>query len=204
MKAPIATAIAIAFGLIVVIGYFLQPMLDPILKFLLDWAVILAAIATLVGLINMQFSHWSKLQSRQKGAFYSALTILAFLLTIGLGIWLKPTSPGFIKIINAVQIPVEASLMGLVAISLAYASLFFLRQRKINILSVTFMVSVLIFLILNLGFIFSADIPILKDLALALNRLPVAGARGILLGIVLGSLMTGLRILIGADRPYGG
>ena len=34
--------------------------------------------------------------------------------------------------------------------------------------------------------------------------LPVAGARGILLGIALGSLTAGLRILMGADRPYSG
>jgi DNA-binding beta-propeller fold protein YncE len=31
-----------------------------------------------------------------------------------------------------------------------------------------------------------------------------AGARGILLGMALGILTTGLRILFGADRPYGG
>jgi hypothetical protein len=36
------------------------------------------------------------------------------------------------------------------------------------------------------------------------NRLPIAGARGILLGIALGSVTTGLRILLGADRPYSG
>jgi hypothetical protein len=32
----------------------------------------------------------------------------------------------------------------------------------------------------------------------------MAGARGILLGVALGTVATGLRILIGADRPYGG
>ena len=30
------------------------------------------------------------------------------------------------------------------------------------------------------------------------------GARGILIGVALGTLTTGLRILFGADRPYGG
>jgi hypothetical protein len=38
----------------------------------------------------------------------------------------------------------------------------------------------------------------------AIRLLPVAGGRGILLGIALGSLMAGLRILFGADRPYSG
>jgi len=31
-----------------------------------------------------------------------------------------------------------------------------------------------------------------------------AGARGILIGIALGALTTGLRVLFGVDRPYGG
>jgi hypothetical protein len=30
------------------------------------------------------------------------------------------------------------------------------------------------------------------------------GARGILIGVALGALTTGLRVLFGADRPYGG
>jgi hypothetical protein len=30
------------------------------------------------------------------------------------------------------------------------------------------------------------------------------GARGLLLGISLGALLTGLRVIFGVDRPYGG
>jgi hypothetical protein len=30
------------------------------------------------------------------------------------------------------------------------------------------------------------------------------GARGLLLGIALGALLTGLRVIFGVDRPYGG
>jgi hypothetical protein len=37
-----------------------------------------------------------------------------------------------------------------------------------------------------------------------LRLLPLAGARGLLLGIGLASLTAGLRILFGADRPYDG
>jgi len=29
------------------------------------------------------------------------------------------------------------------------------------------------------------------------------GARGILLGVALGSIVTGLRVLLAVDRPYG-
>jgi hypothetical protein len=32
----------------------------------------------------------------------------------------------------------------------------------------------------------------------------LGGARGILIGVSLGILTTGLRVLFGTDRPYGG
>jgi hypothetical protein len=32
----------------------------------------------------------------------------------------------------------------------------------------------------------------------------LGGARGILIGVALGTLMTGLRVLFAIDRPYGG
>ncbi|MFC2064392.1 hypothetical protein ACFLXB_04775, partial [Chloroflexota bacterium] len=34
--------------------------------------------------------------------------------------------------------------------------------------------------------------------------LAASGARGIILGVALGTLTMGLRILFGAERPYGG
>jgi hypothetical protein len=34
--------------------------------------------------------------------------------------------------------------------------------------------------------------------------LALGGARGILIGVALGTLTTGLRVLFGIDRPYGG
>jgi hypothetical protein len=34
--------------------------------------------------------------------------------------------------------------------------------------------------------------------------LALGGARGILIGVALGALTTGLRVLFGVDRPYGG
>ena len=34
--------------------------------------------------------------------------------------------------------------------------------------------------------------------------LAAGGARGILIGVALGTITTGLRILMGFDRPYGG
>jgi hypothetical protein len=204
MKSPFSTAIAIAFGLVVLAGYFLQPLLQNLMDVLLGWAVILAAVAGLVGILNLVIVHWNKVRTGQKNYIYSIVTVLAFIFTIVVGIFLKPSDARFTQVVTSIMLPVEASLMALLAVTLAYASIRLLHQRGANLLSISFAISALAFILLNLGFLSAANGPLLNDLVLALNRLPVAGARGILLGVALGSLMAGLRILIGTDRPYGG
>jgi hypothetical protein len=44
------------------------------------------------------------------------------------------------------------------------------------------------------------QLPVIKDWVLDVPAL--AGARGILLGVALGTAATGLRVLLGLDRPY--
>jgi hypothetical protein len=205
MKSPLATSIAIAFGLIVLVGYFLQStLMNQLVNIFVSWAVILGAVATLVGILNLMLVHWNKIRSGQKGYVYSMVTILAFIFTVVIGIILKPSNAQFTQVVTSVMLPIEASLMALLAVTLAYASIRLLRQRGINLLSITFVISVLVFLVLNLGLLSLPDHQLMTDLVLALNRIPVAGARGLILGIALGSLTAGLRILIGTDRPYGG
>jgi hypothetical protein len=206
MKAPFATAIAIAVGLVVLAGYFLRPMLDPLLTVLMQWAIILAGVATLVGIVNLLSVHWKKVSTRKTGAIYSAVAILAFLVTLLVGIVLTPSNPQFKAVVTSIQLPVEASLMAILVVTLAYASLRLLNRRSINLLSASFVISAFVFLLLNLGFItsFFENVPLLKDLVTGINQLPVGGTRGILIGVALGTLATGLRIILGGDRPYGG
>ena len=206
MKAPFATAVAIAVGLIVLAGYFLRPVLDPLLTVLLQWAIVLAGVATLVGIVNLLSVHWKKIRTRKKGAIYSVVAILAFLVTILAGIVLSPTDPQFKLVVTSIQVPVEASLMAILVVTLAYASLRLLQLRSINLLSASFVISAIVFLLLNLGFVtsFFENVPIFKDLVIGINQLPVGGTRGILIGVALGTLATGLRIILGGDRPYGG
>jgi hypothetical protein len=85
-----------------------------------------------------------------------------------------------------------------------------LFQRRRGILAISFALSALVFILFNSG-VFALLEPMLQDSLVSVpiltgifQALPVAGARGILLGIALGTILAGLRILFGAERPYSG
>ena len=198
--------VAVIAGVIVLLGYFLPSAgLQAVRRPLLDWAVTLSGVAGLVAILNLVFGvHWKRIKENHRLKNYSVVVILVFMITLAAGIWMGPSTNGFQRIVTAVQVPIESSLMAVLALTMVYASLKILQRHR-NLMGFIFFLSVILFLVLNSGVLaFSMDIPILMNLLSAFHQVPVAGARGILLGIALGSLVTGLRILIGSDRPYNG
>jgi len=207
MKNPLSIVIAGSAGVVVLLGYFLDiPILNDFRTLLLSWAMLIAAFATWAGLANLLSVHWKNVSERKPGALYSVVLIAAFAITFLLGIAqsiLSPSQAPLQQVVNSIQIPVEASLMAILAVSLAYAAIRLIRRRR-DSATIIFLVSVVVFLVLGTGLAAWLDNSALNTFVSVLNRLPGAGARGILLGVALGSLTAGLRILIGADRPYGG
>lgn len=216
MRAPFSTALAIAFGLIVLLGYFFPVPCDPahpglsctfmgIRVVLLDWGAILAGVAMLVGIVNLALVHWRKMRSAgRERDLLSGVFLLSFLVTLAAGLWLTPADARFQRAVLSVQTPVEISLMALLVVTLAYASLRLL-QRRSGLMTAAFVISALVFMLLMSGLLgLLQQVAFLREPFIVLNHLPLAGARGILLGIALGSLTTGLRVLLGADRPYSG
>jgi hypothetical protein len=207
--AIVSTAIAIASGVLVLAGYFYvqngngqASLFMNIRLTLLDWAVILAGFAVFIGIYNLFQVHFKKIKKTQLGSLYSLLLLISLAVTFLLGL-VKPSLMGFV--FTTVQLPVEASLMALLAVTLTYASIRLLR-RRLNLLSVIFLVTALLILLGTAPLPFLGNIPVLSDWMrpFIAQVMAAAGARGILLGVALGTLTTGLRILFGADRPYGG
>ncbi|MCJ7623590.1 MAG: hypothetical protein MUO76_08795 [Anaerolineaceae bacterium] len=205
MRAPVAAAIAIAVSLIILAGYFLpSPTLQNLRATFLGWGVTLVGVAALVGIANLIGVHWRKVRDPRNRDIYSIFLIAAFLATLLAGLWLTPSNPKFQRIVLSIQVPVETSLMAVLSISLAFGCIRLL-QRKRDLMSVLFVVSALIFLVISSGiFQFLEDIALFQGLLDMWEKIPLAGARGILLGVALGSITTGLRIILGADRPYSG
>jgi len=205
MRSPFSTILAIAAGLITLLGTFLP--VGPLTGWrnqLIQWAIVLAGVAGLVAILHLVGVHWKKMTAPRKKSVSSVFFLIAFVVTLAAGIILKPNHPILQRVVTHIQVPIEASLMAVLTVSLTFAGIRLFQKRR-DWMTFVFAISAIVFLVLGSGFLSGfANIPILKDLLAALNALPVAGARGILIGIALGSLTTGLRILLATDRPYSG
>lgn len=196
--------IAIAVGILVLLGYFL-PQAAVLQIVLLDWAIILAGTAALIGIFNLVSVHADKIRRRAKDGIYSAMLIMGLFVTFVLGVVLKPQNPIMQSIVlNGIIIPIEATLMGLLAVSLLYAAVRLLRRRA-DLMSIVFIVTAAL-IILGSATLPFGDVPIVGTLIRPwVSQIwALGGARGILIGVALGTLTTGLRVLFGMDRPYGG
>ena len=209
LKGVLSTTIAIASGLLVLAGYFFAhvsnsagSLLAEIQIIMLNWAIILAGFAIILGIINLLIVHVQKIRDKKKGITYSLLLVIALVATFLFGL-INPVQVAIV--FTTIQLPVEASLMALLAVTLTYASIRLLRHR-LNMLSVIFLITALLILLGTAPLPFLGEIPGLSDWVrpFIAQVMAASGARGILLGVALGTLTTGLRILFGADRPYEG
>jgi len=205
MKSPISTAIAIATAIIVIIGVlFPASPFNMIKTILLDWVVSIAAVAALIAIFNLIQVHGKKLGKKEERDFYSLFFLLSFFIVFLIGIFLGSENFIYKNLTSSIIISVESSLFALLAFSLGIAC-FKLFINKNNLIGIVFGISTIVFLIILSGaFSFGSNIGIINDLNHFINQIPIAGIRGILIGISLGSIATGVRVLMGVDRPYRG
>lgn len=199
----VALVLAVLTGLIVLVGYYI-PALAPVQGILLNWAIILASAAALVGVLNLILVHGTKITQREKGTAYSAILLICLFATLLFGLVLGPDHLNMRRLVTAIIIPAEASFMALLAVTLLYASIRLLRRRA-NLMSILFIATALLMLIATTTLPFG-EIGVLNNWVRPwFQHVPaLGGARGILIGVALGTLTTGLRVLFGVDRPYGG
>jgi hypothetical protein len=207
----VLSAIAVSVGLITLLGYFVNaPILLAARLWFVTAASLLAAVAVCLGAFNLFAVHVKKIADQSGGWVYSIFLILGLVLTLAAGFippFLKMgsgTANPFIQTaFRSVIVAAGTAISGLLVFFLVFAGYRLLR-RKPSVASVTFL---LVALVSILGM--APQLPELPDLGLRdmwiwLSQVPaVAGARGILLGIALGVVATGLRILLAVDRPYG-
>jgi hypothetical protein len=205
LKRSIPTAVAIAIGLIVLAAILVPiPAAAALGTRLIEIAVVLAAFALFLGLFNVIHVHAQKIVDRQTGWLYSLILIASMLVVLALGLPSYngqpsgPSQPGVQWMFHNILAPIQASLSALLVFFLVTAAFRLLRIR--NLESAVMLVVVLLVLI---GQVTVGLLPILPEVKEWILDVPtLAGVRGILLGVAIGAVLTGLRLLLGVERPY--
>lgn len=204
LRTPALGAIAIVSGVIVLLGYFVRiPLISGLRSVFLSWALILSAIALVVGVINLLNVHIKKVQAGGEQGFFSVILMASLIVTFVVVVFFGLTSQASLWIFNSFLLPVEASLVGILAIALLYA-LVRLFYKKLSLFYIIFAVTAFFVLAATVmsAWFELPEIGFLRDWVT--QTWSLGGTRAILIGVSLGAIATGLRILLGADRPYEG
>jgi hypothetical protein len=196
----IPTAIAVITGLLTLAGYlFPQTLFSAYRDQLIEWAVIVGGFAVILALLNVLSVHSKRVFSMGRGWVYSLVLLLAALAS-----WIPPVVQGpsqraTQQIFDTVMAPVGASLAALLVFTLTLAAFRLLRNRRSPW-------SLLFIGVVALALLGSTPIHSLEwlgEVRTWLIGVPgMAGIRGLLLGVALGIVITGLRVLLTRDRPY--
>jgi len=210
VKYILPAAIAIGVGLVVLMSYFIDSTaLSGARVALVDWAVTLAGLAVLAGVLNLLLAHLRKIQDGKKGWVYSLLLVATVILVAFLGqaeaiipaLSETAISPRALTDVafSGILFPAQAALGGLVAIFLIYAAVRLLRTRP-TFWNVGFLLVVLVVLVGWLPLTLARPVGALREWLITVPA--SAGARGILIGIALATVVVGVRVLMGIERPY--
>ena len=211
LKRTLPAALAIAVGLFVLVALLLPvPLLSTIGTYFIDCAVIIAAFALFLGLLNVVRVHLRNIRERTKTWPYSVLLLIALFAVLAVGLVTLtpsqadqsqpsgPSHPVLQWIFTNVMVPIQATLGALLAFLTLAAAYRLFRLR--NTASVVLLVVALLVLAGQASFGLLPVLPQLRDWILDVPAL--AGMRGILLGVALGTVLTGIRLLLGVERPY--
>lgn len=215
-SAIVSVAIAAAVGWITLLGYFVD-VLFPLRLQMVMWASMMSAVAIWLGVFNLLGVHGKKIMSGSIGELFNSLILLLTMFVVmGLGIAERmfhgteaKTIQQATALVFALQSTIGTAISSLLVFFLIYAGYRLLR-RPPSVMMVTFVLSAIISLLSMLAIptlLPEASTLPLRSVWLSITQVPavaaVAGVRGVLLGLSLGVVTTGLRILLASDRPYG-
>lgn len=204
MRREVPIAVTFVAGILFLLDYFVRiPYLsEHVVGHFLDWAIVVAAFALILGAANLLRIHIQKIIKRKK-EWYNSLILLVSMLVMAIIpiIWTQQNAV-YEYLFNHIFVHLNGTMFALLAFYIASAAYraFRIRTKEATVL-------LLAAVVVMLG---RAPVG-----AMIWNQFPsyanwlqtvftAAGMRGIMIGASLGAMVTGLRIIFGIDRSYFG
>lgn len=175
----------------------------------LEWGLILAAAAFLLGLFNLVQVNLPKVMNKEEDWGYKLVMLVALAATLVIGFMggteRLEDGQGYKWLFDFVFVPLNATMFALLAFYIASAAFRAFRAR--NLEATVLLVAAIIVMI--------ARVPLGEDLPLVGEKLPqfmnwimdvpnIAARRAIFIGAALGAVSTGLRVILGIERSHLG
>lgn len=209
----LTTAITMSIGFIVILGLIIGDGLGgasdsggslplrEISAFFLQMVTIVIALTIIIGILNLIGVHVRRVGRREGGGVYSMILLISFTLVLVVYAVERDANSqeGSTALLSSVQLSIESALAGLLFFALVYGAYRMLRER----VTWTGLLFIGVLLVVLLGALPFSELEFMVEARDWLLETPVnAGARGILLGVALATIVTGVRVLIGQDRSY--
>lgn len=176
---------------------------------MLEWGLILAAAAYVLGLINLLQVNVPKVVRRERDWPYKLVMIVSLVVTLVAGLWAGPerqTAGTVYKwVYDSAFVPLNSTMFALLAFFIASAAFRAFRARNLDA-AVLLSAAILVMI---------ARVPFGESLPLIGDSLPhvmnwimdvpnIAARRAIFIGAALGAVATGLRVILGLERSHLG
>ena len=211
-KRLFATLVAGVVGFIVFIDAIgAGGSIAPLAFGLVQWASVLVALSLVAGLFSVAGSHFKRLLQRQPEWRYSVVLLVSMLAVIVLGIFrIPPGADGSLlqpnlaeqpvrRFFHAVYEPLTSSLLALLAFFSLSTIIRALQRRTAEVIVIVVVAGI----VLIVQFPPVAEQPGVAAALQWFNQyVALAGARGLLIGVAVGTLVASMRVLLGFDQPY--
>ncbi|KPV64660.1 MAG: hypothetical protein AOA65_0875 [Candidatus Bathyarchaeota archaeon BA1] len=199
--------LAFCSGMLVIADYYIEePTLN---KFASDWLVfitILVNFALIIGLVSLSRIHIRNVRRRRTGWHNSLFALIALYALLLIGWPLSEgkftAHPTYAYWFKNLYVPLDSTIFSMLAFYIASAAYraFRVRTREATVLLIS---SVLVMLgRAPIGPAIWAEFTPITSWIMSVPN--TAGMRGIIIGVAIGTLSMGIRVLTGRERGYLG
>lgn len=207
----LAAGLAIAFAFVTIIGLIAdeKSAIAQFSSLLLRIVAVFTAFAIVSGIINLVIVHLQRYMRHEPNGVHSLLVVTTAIgvVTIHLvdraRLWKGDLANEDLsaRLFQVLQISLEGAFAGMVFFFLIYAA-YRLLGRQLSWMHSVFLLTIMVIL-LGSNALLTENLTFFEDFRDWLIRVPVtAGTRGLLIGIALGTVIVGVRVLIGQERAY--
>lgn len=204
LKQYLPLIIAGLFGWLTLLGLLIP--LPEVNNIILGWAALLVAFALVLGVLNLFVVHLNRfVKNKNIHSFFLVITMISVFI-IAIMDARNESDTLLTWYFTWIQAPMEAALASLLAFFLLFAGFQMMKRQRtvwttIFLLTAVFVLAADVLLITNWLPTQATEIVIqIEDVVR--NVIVLAGVRGILIGVALGTIMLAVRMLIGMERPY--